>query len=121
MDGLVLVRLGALLSRETFLGLGGTVGGLGWWGGERHLWGLWDPGGLTGLVGLSELLLLFRCRSTTRINHTNKTLRIIIVIIIGTFRYLSQDQKVLMKLFSTNPEIKVTILTCFPQFQWDNQ
>lgn len=50
----VLLRLGALLRRDTFLVLegGGTVGGLGWWGGVKHLVGLWGPGGLTGLAGL---------------------------------------------------------------------
>lgn len=75
-EGRVLLRLGALLSRDVFLGLGGTVGGLGWWGGVKHLMGLWGPGGLTGLVGLSgdssegrsalvEVSVLpLRCRST---------------------------------------------------------
>lgn len=75
-EGRVLFRLGALLSRDMFLGLGGTVGGLGWWGGVKHFMGLWGPGGLTGLVGLSgdsleersalvEVSVLpFRCRST---------------------------------------------------------
>lgn len=54
-DGRVLLRLGALLRRDTFLVVlegGGTVGGLGWCGGVKHLVGLWGPGGLTGLAGL---------------------------------------------------------------------
>lgn len=51
-EGRVRLRLGALLSRDAFLGLGGTVGGLGWWGGVKHLMGLWGPSGLTGLLGL---------------------------------------------------------------------
>lgn len=53
------------------------MGGLGWWGGVKHLVGLWGPGGLTGLAGLSvdsserrsalvEVSVLpFRCRSTS--------------------------------------------------------
>lgn len=53
------------------------MGGLGWWGGVKHLVGLWGPGGLTGLAGLrvdsSERrsvlvevsVLPFRCRSTS--------------------------------------------------------
>lgn len=49
MDGRVLLKLGALLRRaRVLLGLGGTVGGLGWWGGLKHLMGLWDPWGLVG-------------------------------------------------------------------------
>lgn len=76
-DGRVLLRLGALLRRDKFLELGGgTVGGLGWCGGVKHLVGLWGPGGLTGLAGLRvdssergsalvEISVLpFRCRST---------------------------------------------------------
>ena len=54
------------------------MGGLGWWGGVKHLTGLWGPGKLTGLVGLrgdsserfsalAEVIVLpFRCRSTTQ-------------------------------------------------------
>lgn len=47
-DWRVLLRLGALLRRDAFFVLegGGTVGGLGWWGGVKHLVGL------TGLAGL---------------------------------------------------------------------
>ncbi|KAK0153012.1 hypothetical protein N1851_005311 [Merluccius polli] len=53
-EGRVLFRLGALLRRAEVLGLlGGTVGGLGWCGGVKHLRGLWDPRGLVGLTGLS--------------------------------------------------------------------
>lgn len=68
------------------MGLGGTVGGLGWWGGVKHLVGLWGPGGLTGLLGLigdsserrSALvevsMLPFKCRSTAeKINISNRT------------------------------------------------
>lgn len=53
-DGRVLLRLGALLRRDTFLVLegGGRVGGLGWCGGVEHLVGLWGPRRLTGLAGL---------------------------------------------------------------------
>lgn len=72
-EGRVLLRLGALLSRERFLGLGGTVGGLGWCGGVKHLRGLCGPGGLTGLRGVERWsalvevsVLPFRCRSTTQ-------------------------------------------------------
>lgn len=56
---------------------GGTVGGLGWCGGVKHLVGLWGPGGLTGLAGLrvdssesgsallEDSVLPFRWRSAT--------------------------------------------------------
>ena len=72
----VLLRLGALRGRERFLGLGGTVGGLGWRGSVKPLRGLWGPSGLTGLLGLRGLerlsaleedsVLPFTSRSTTQ-------------------------------------------------------
>lgn len=57
------------------------MGGLGWWGGVKHLRGLWGPSWLTGLVGLigessekrsalvEASVLPLRCRSTTEINN----------------------------------------------------
>lgn len=80
MDGRVLLKLGALLRRaRVLLGLGGTVGGLGWWGGLKHLIGLWGPWGLAGLVGHSSgresalvdvTVLPFRCKSVKRRTNT---------------------------------------------------
>lgn len=54
MEGRVLLRLGALLRRDTLFGLGGTVGGLGRWGLVKPFTGLWGSGGLAGLVALME-------------------------------------------------------------------
>lgn len=81
-EGRVLLRLGALLRRDTFLGLGGTVGGLGWWGGVKHLIGLWGPWGVSGLVtrdssetgsALDVTVLPFICRSATEKNNVRIT------------------------------------------------
>lgn len=66
------MRLSGLLVRESFLELGGTVGGLGWWGGVEHMMGLWGSSGLTGLVELISVLP-FRSRSTMETNRFDIT------------------------------------------------
>lgn len=82
-DGLALVRLGALLRRgRVLLEVGGTVGGLGWCGGLKHLMGLWGPGGLVGLGVVSSwaesdladtTILPFSWKSANAKKHTDFT------------------------------------------------